>query len=76
LNTLIYSTTTKIVKDTLITIKENGKKNSPQDGCQMVEVNLIPAKLFHITITTDLHYNMHTFTIFVLILNTLDFGVH
>jgi hypothetical protein len=48
----------------------------PQHGYQMVEVNLIPIKLFHSIVITNLHYNMHTFTIFVLILNTFDFVVH
>ncbi len=38
----------------------------------MVEVKFNPYNLFHITITTNLHYNMHTFTIFALILNTSD----
>jgi hypothetical protein len=42
----------------------------------MVEVNLIPAKLFHTIITIDLHYNMHTFTIFALIINTPNSIVH
>jgi len=46
-------------------------KKFPQDGCQMVEVNLIPIKLFHSTVITNLHYNMHTFTIFALILNSV-----
>jgi hypothetical protein len=76
LNTLIYSTTTKNVENLIINVKENGKKNSPQDGHQMVEMNLIIAKLFHNIITIDLHYNMHTFTISTLILNTHDSGVH
>jgi hypothetical protein len=34
-------------------------------------MNLIPAKLFHTIVTTNLHYNMH-FTISTLILDTLD----
>jgi hypothetical protein len=42
----------------------------------LVEVDLINVELFHTTVITYLHYNMHTFTIFVLILNTLDFVVH
>jgi hypothetical protein len=41
-----------------------------------VEVNLILAKLFHITITTYLHYNMHTSIISTLILNTPNPIVH
>jgi hypothetical protein len=42
----------------------------------VVEVDLILAKLFHITITIDLHYNMHIFTTFALILNTLKSTIH
>jgi hypothetical protein len=42
----------------------------------MVKVNLILVKLFDSIIITNLHYNMHTFTIFALILNTLDSTVH
>jgi hypothetical protein len=42
----------------------------------MVEVNLILVKLFRSIVIIDLHYNMHTFIIFALILNTLDFVVH
>jgi hypothetical protein len=42
----------------------------------MVEMNLIPAKLFHTTVTTYLHYNMHTSIIYALILNTPDLVVH
>jgi hypothetical protein len=42
----------------------------------LVEVNLIVAKLFHTTITTDLHYNMHTFIIFAVILIKFDFVIH
>jgi hypothetical protein len=36
----------------------------------MVEVDLILVELIHTIVTIDLHYNMHTFTIFALILNT------
>jgi hypothetical protein len=42
----------------------------------MVDVYLIPAKLLHTTITTYVVYNMHTFTIFALILSTPNFVVH
>jgi hypothetical protein len=42
----------------------------------VVEVDLILAELLHITITIDLHYNMHTFITFTLILNTLKFTIH
>jgi hypothetical protein len=42
----------------------------------MVEMNLIPAKLFHTIVTIDLHYNMHTFTISALILNTHNSTIH
>jgi hypothetical protein len=42
----------------------------------MVNVDLITTKLLHIIVTTYLHYNMHTFTIHALILNTLDYAVH
>jgi hypothetical protein len=36
----------------------------------MVEVDLILIELIHIIVTTNLHYNMHTFIVYVLILNT------
>ncbi len=39
-------------------------------------MNLIPAKLFHTIVTIDLHYNMHTFTISALILNTHNSTIH
>jgi uncharacterized protein YjaG (DUF416 family) len=42
----------------------------------VVEVDLILAKLFHIIVTINLHYNMHTFTTFALILNTLKSTIH
>jgi hypothetical protein len=42
----------------------------------MLDVDLIPAEPLHIIVTTYLHYNMHTFTIFALILNTHDSIVH
>jgi hypothetical protein len=42
----------------------------------MVDVDLIPTELLHSIVTTYLHYNMHTFTIFALILNTPDSLVH
>jgi len=42
----------------------------------VVEVDLVLAKLLHITVTINLHYNMHTFTTFTLILNTLKFTIH
>jgi hypothetical protein len=42
----------------------------------VVEVDLILAELLHIIVTIDLHYNMHTFTTFTLILNTLKFTIH
>jgi hypothetical protein len=42
----------------------------------VVEVDLILAKLFHIIVTIDLHYNMHPFTTFALILNTLKSTIH
>ncbi len=62
-------------KNVFLLLKKQNK-NSPQDGCQMVQMDLILAKLFHTTITTNLHYNMHTFRFFALILNTLDYVVH
>ncbi len=43
---------------------------------QMVEVDLILVELFDTTVTIDLHYNMHTFTIYALISNSHDFIVH
>jgi len=64
-----------MVENLFITKKEI-KKNSPQDGCQMVELNLILVELFHIIVTTYLHYNMHTFIISTLIPYTPDFAVH
>ncbi len=42
----------------------------------VVEVNLILVKLFHPTVTTYLYFNMHTFTISDLILNTFNFAIH
>jgi hypothetical protein len=42
----------------------------------MVEVDLIFTELFHIIVTTYLHYNMLTFIKSSLILNTLDSIVH
>jgi hypothetical protein len=42
----------------------------------MIKVNLILEELFHTTITTNLHYNMHIFTIYALILNIHDFVIH
>jgi len=42
----------------------------------VVKANLIHSKLFHTTIRTNLHYNMHTFTIYAWILNTLNFVDH
>jgi len=42
----------------------------------VVEVDLILAKLFHIIVIIDLHYNMHPFTTFALILNTLKSTIH
>jgi hypothetical protein len=39
-------------------------------------MDLILVELFHIIVTTNLHYNMHTFTISTLILNTPDFEIH
>jgi hypothetical protein len=52
------------------------KKNSPQDGCQMVKMDLIHVKLLHTNITTYSHINMHTLTIYALILNTPNSSVH
>jgi hypothetical protein len=37
---------------------------------------LIHTELFHINVTANLHYNMDTFTIFAMIINTLDSIVH
>jgi hypothetical protein len=42
----------------------------------VVKVDLIHAKLLHTNVTTNLHFNMHTFTIFALILNTHDYVAH
>jgi len=42
----------------------------------MVDVDLIIVELLHITVTTYLHYNMHTFIILALILNTPNFAIH
>jgi hypothetical protein len=42
----------------------------------VVKVNLIIAEFFQTTITTDLHFNMHTFTISNLIFNTFNYAIH
>jgi hypothetical protein len=42
----------------------------------LLKWRLIPVELFHVIVTTYLHYNMHMFTNFALIVNTLDFAVH
>jgi hypothetical protein len=75
LNIFIYSITIEKVENLLVTIKEI-ENISPQDGLQMVEVDLILANLLHTIVIIDLHFNIHTFTTFTLILNTPDFVVH
>jgi hypothetical protein len=42
----------------------------------MVNVDEFVANYYTLTVTTNLHYNMHTFTILALILNTHVFAIH
>jgi hypothetical protein len=45
LNTFIYSTTTKIIENLFDSIQKKQKKNSLQDGCQMIKMKFNSCKI-------------------------------